>query len=257
VDNGTKSDVAALKARFGWVRWLEEPRVGSYVARNRGIAEAKGDVLAFTDSDCLPAANWIEAGVHALDALGATIVGGRVDYIDPGRPLNSYEIFEEMVFLLGNQRLLVEKRNISATANIFARREVIERVGPFDPDLTTFGDGAWTMGAVAQGEVLRYADTAVVQHPRRSSWRGVSRKARRVAGGKLVLMKKQRTPWTVFLIDVLRFSILDPRTHVMPFTRKGIGLWRKLKLLALAEAVSVACTWEKLQVHLGRRAFRG
>ncbi len=257
IDNGTKSDLAPLKSRFPRVHWLEEKRVGSYAARNRGLQEARGDVIAFTDSDCLPAPTWIEAGVRALDALGATIVGGRVDYLDPGRPLNACEIFEEMVFLLGNQRLLVERRNIAATANIFARRDAIVRVGPFDAELMTFGDGAWTMNAVAKGEILRYADGAVVQHPRRSTYRGVSRKARRVAGGKLVLMKKERTPWRVFAWDLWRYSVLDPRTHLMPFLRRGIGMGRRLELLWLAERVSLACTWEKIQVHLGRRAYRG
>lgn len=257
VDNGTASDTRPLQVRFPRVRWLREPKPGSYVARNRGLQEAHGEVIAFTDSDCLPARTWIEEGVRALAELGATLVGGRIDYIDPGRPLNAYEHFEEMFFLLGNQRLLIERHNIAASANIFTYRATIDRVGAFDPDLTTFGDGEWTKRAVAKGETLRYANRAVIEHPRRSTYSGVVRKARRVAGGKLVLMKKEQTPLSVFAIDLFRHSVLDPQIHKLAFGRTGIGPWMKLKLWAVITRVSLACTWEKIQVHLGRRAYRG
>ena len=257
VDNGTPSDLSPLLARFPDVRWLREERPGSYAARNRGIAAADGDVIAFTDSDCRPTPAWIEEGVRALEALPANLVGGRVDYLAPGRPLNTYEIIEELIFLLGNQRFLVERQNIAATANILAERGVIERVGAFDPDFTTFGDGAWTMQAVARGEVLRYADAAVVQHPRRSNWSALLGKARRVAGGKLVVMKKARQPGTAFVADLFRHSVLDPRTHLLPFRPRALAPGRRMHLLLVIEALSLACTFEKLQVHCGRWAYRG
>src|SRR5690242_4582463 len=45
---------------------LHEPVPGSYSARNRGIAESVDDLIAFTDSDCVPQRSWISAGVRAL-----------------------------------------------------------------------------------------------------------------------------------------------------------------------------------------------
>src|SRR5258708_3660856 len=41
------------------VTFLDEPNPGSYAARNRAIAVATGEILAFTDADCLPAQDWL------------------------------------------------------------------------------------------------------------------------------------------------------------------------------------------------------
>lgn len=257
IDNGTRADLRTLQARFPGVRWLSEAQPGSYVARNRGLAEARGEIVAFTDSDCRPARTWIARGVQALESSGATLVGGRVDYLDPGRPLNTCEHFEEMVFLLGKQRTLVEQRNIAATANLFTYRAVIDRVGPFDPKLTTFGDGAWTMGAVAKGETLRYADDVVVEHPRRSTPREILKKARRVSVGRLIQLKKQKAPWAARARELWRQSLLDPALHRLAFTRSGVPRQQRLKLLFAFQLVSAVCTWEKVKVLCGGRAFRG
>ena len=42
-----------------------ENKPGSYASRNKGICIAKGDILAFTDSDCIPNLYWIERAVDA------------------------------------------------------------------------------------------------------------------------------------------------------------------------------------------------
>jgi hypothetical protein len=44
---------------------LHEPGPGSYAARNRGIRESLGEIIAFTDSDCVPQRSWITAGVRS------------------------------------------------------------------------------------------------------------------------------------------------------------------------------------------------
>src|SRR5439155_15998009 len=43
-------------------------RAGPAIARNLAVAEARGEVLAFTDSDCIPEPGWLKAGVAALES---------------------------------------------------------------------------------------------------------------------------------------------------------------------------------------------
>src|SRR5690606_20439025 len=133
VDNGSEPPVrdvlAEVLARRPHVRLLEEARPGSYAARNLGISEARGDILAFTDSDCIPEARWIEEGVRALRNLpDGGLVGGRIEVFaaDPARP-RAVELYEMAVAF--DQRKNIEVRRFAVTANAFTTRGVVERIG--------------------------------------------------------------------------------------------------------------------------------
>src|SRR6188472_4377388 len=54
---------------------LRQEGSGAVAARQAGVAAARGRILAFTDSDCVPDPGWLEAGVAAFDA-GADVVQG-------------------------------------------------------------------------------------------------------------------------------------------------------------------------------------
>jgi glycosyltransferase involved in cell wall biosynthesis len=86
---------------------------GAVEARCLGVAEARADVLAFTDSDCQPAPNWLERGLAAV-AAGADVVQGRTEPTTIVRPL------ERSIWVTGEDGLY-------ATCNIFYRRKAYER----------------------------------------------------------------------------------------------------------------------------------
>lgn len=52
--------IASFSGRSTKLRTLDEPLKGSYIARNKGASLASGQVLAFTDSDCVPSPNWLQ-----------------------------------------------------------------------------------------------------------------------------------------------------------------------------------------------------
>jgi cellulose synthase/poly-beta-1,6-N-acetylglucosamine synthase-like glycosyltransferase len=60
VDDGSTDNIADVVARHPGVRLISQANAGPAAARNRGAAEARGDILLFTDDDCVPAANWLE-----------------------------------------------------------------------------------------------------------------------------------------------------------------------------------------------------
>jgi GT2 family glycosyltransferase len=64
VDDGSTDDVRASVARFPQVRLIRQPHLGPSVARNRGALEARGAIVLFTDSDCCPCPDWLEAMVR-------------------------------------------------------------------------------------------------------------------------------------------------------------------------------------------------
>jgi glycosyltransferase involved in cell wall biosynthesis len=90
---------------------------GSMAARGEGARLAKGEYLAFTDSDCEPTPLWLEAGVAALD-VGNDVVSGLTLPARPPGPL-------ERVTVAGAEGLY-------ATCNVFYRRDAFVREGGFD-----------------------------------------------------------------------------------------------------------------------------
>jgi GT2 family glycosyltransferase len=60
------------------IRLLTQARSGPATARNLGARHAHGDLVAFTDDDCLPTRQWATLLVGALEREPGALVGGRV-----------------------------------------------------------------------------------------------------------------------------------------------------------------------------------
>ena len=155
VDDGSTDGTAEIAERAG-VRLLRTDRLGPVGARNRGAAEASGDVLAFTDADCVPEPGWLSAGMACIEE-GFELVQGLVR---PARPHGPWE----RTISVGAEIGLYE------TANLFLRRSAFERVGgfekPFEIDLGVhFGEDLWlAWRARRAGARSTFCAQAVVEH---------------------------------------------------------------------------------------------
>ena len=61
VDDGSADGTAKVVRRYPGVRLISEANAGPASARNRGAREARGEILLFTDDDCVPTPNWLKA----------------------------------------------------------------------------------------------------------------------------------------------------------------------------------------------------
>lgn len=61
VDDGSTDDIAAVVACYPQARLISQQNAGPATARNRGAREARGRIILFTDDDCVPMPNWLEA----------------------------------------------------------------------------------------------------------------------------------------------------------------------------------------------------
>ena len=182
VDNGAADTLAAIVARFPRVRVLRETTVGSYAARNTGAREARGEMLAFADADCIPDPGWLAAGREALaGGPESSVVGGRVTLFWHGESPTPWELYDSLVAF--NQEVLIRTRHYGVTANLFVRKKVFAAVGPFNQALLSGGDRDWGHRAVALGCDLRYCPAAEVRHPARASLAELNAKHRRLIGG--------------------------------------------------------------------------
>jgi glycosyltransferase involved in cell wall biosynthesis len=257
VDNGAIKTVTSLKEEYPDVCWLHEPKIGSYAARNHGIAHSSGKIIAFTDADCVPDPTWLAEGIAALKNSGATIVGGRIVYLNPlGRNLNIYELIEENFFLLARQQYLIESLRVAATANLFTYKEVFFRVGYFDSELRSFGDGDWTKRATAKGEKLAYSADAVVRHPRRSTLKAITKKWVRVAGGRISQLRRTGGAPFEYITAIINDSWVDKKIHKAVWKVERLTITQRVQIFLVLEFISFRITWTKIAVLLGGKPKR-
>jgi GT2 family glycosyltransferase len=221
-------------------RVVHEPRPGSYIARNAAVAASRAPVLAFTDSDCVPGADWLKNGMAALRAHPhARITGPIKIFKEPGAAHYAFVHDLHMAFR--------QRENVAAghcvTANLLVAREVFDRVGPFDPCLSG-GDVRWGRRAHACGVPIRYVDDVEVAHPARRSLAEILRKRRRT-GGSL--------PREVTVRAFVYERIRPPFGRLRTLRRQGVGLadaWLVFSIHWIARLV------EAHELSLVRLGFR-
>jgi len=172
---------------------------GPYAARNAALREAGGEVLAFTDSDCIPAKDWIERGVAALDREGADLAAGRVRFRF-SRRRSAAELLDSITNL--DQQRSVGERGVAKTGNLFATRRVIDAIGPFT-ERRSGCDVEWTGRASGAGFALVYAPDALVEKPARGAL-ALARKQYRVGRGQMALWRAAGEPLGAVLPRVAR-----------------------------------------------------
>ncbi|MBB3188791.1 glycosyltransferase [Halomonas cerina] len=178
----------------GWclpknVRMLQERKPGAYAARNAGLKAARGQFLAFTDSDCLPQPDWLTHGIAALVADNADRVAGCIEVLSDNKKMTPTECYESLFAFDQPQNVT---RGVGVTANLLARANLFDTVGMFNEDLLSGGDIEWNRRATAMGYTIRYCQQAVVGHPARRTWSEMARKVRRTTGGKLAINPQYR-----------------------------------------------------------------
>lgn len=158
---------------------LSEAKPGSYAARNCGIRAAKGKILAFTDSDCIPLENWVEAAASLL-CNGSERVAGKIQIFGSSNKLNFAEAYDKIYAF--DQKSNAYK-GASVTANMITWAKNFDLVGLFNEKLLSGGDTEWGLRAHKQGISITYSEGVIVKHPARKSLRELLMKGRRVAGG--------------------------------------------------------------------------
>jgi hypothetical protein len=137
VDNGSTDRTAQIIADFVsqtavCVRTIFDPRPGLSRARNAGVAESRGDVIAFTDDDCYPAPDLLDRMLDVFTDKTIGFAGGRILLHDPeDYPLT---INESTTIRRFDPRTIVPSGIIQG-ANIAFRRRALAEIGGFDPEL--------------------------------------------------------------------------------------------------------------------------
>lgn len=178
-DDGTPDIVYDYPVRLAYERDVQT----SYAARNTGLRLVEGDIVAFTDADCLADPNWLDALVQPFSEPSVAGVLGRVASHEPTSLL---EEFATQADPLGKERLGGLLSMI--TANVAYRRSVLMQVGGFRSELFTGGDVdlGWRVQQLPDWQV-QFAPGALVYHKHRTTLAGLHRQYYRYGYSEIIL----------------------------------------------------------------------
>lgn len=238
VDNGSTDRTAEVIAQFARstsfpTRYVFEPIAGLARARNTGIAQAGGALVAFTDDDCYPAPDFLTETVRAFENPQIGYVGGRIRLYDPDdHPITILESEEPATF---PPRTLL-RAGVIQGANMAFRRAALAEIGGYDP---LFGSGsafpAEDIDAIARANLLgwtgAYVPDIVVfhHHGRKAAEAPRLMKSYDLGRGayhmKLLLMSGRLDWFARTQLDLLRRWRTDPSSAMTEVRGALAYLW--------------------------------
>ncbi len=226
---------------------------GPAISRNVGVTLARGRLVAFTDSDCVPSPGWLRSCVDAMTAPHVGVVQG-MTLPSPGQQQPLFNHFIETKQLDGS----------FSTSNVCYRRDALLAAGGFDPACEYWEDVDLGWRVRRLGWDVRFEETALVHHQviRLSAWQWLTHprhfynwpaKAARYPEFRRHLVLGVWVHWSHALFECFvlgvalarwrRLTLLLALPYVAAFAvrRRLSGRWPVLKLLAHFTYDCVAC----------------
>jgi glycosyltransferase involved in cell wall biosynthesis len=216
VINNDPKDTPPYTIDEGNSKLLIEGKKGSYSARNKGILESTGDIILFTDSDCIPNYNWIQGMVSGIEN-GHDRIAGNIELNYRSDKLSWPEIYEKSLAFKQEDKA---KRGVSVTANMACKRELFDKVGLFNDNLLSGGDIEWSNRASSKGFDIFFCKKSTVKHPARYNLSQLFSKRKRVIGGTFTSINNDKHQPVLMLFfqqlvpPINIFKKLKNRTHL-------------------------------------------
>jgi len=229
------------------VRILHCGAPASYAARNHGVEHARGEWLVFTDADCLPRRDWLEALLNrAQQANGAPrVLAGQVVMVGLSEEPSPWEVYD---FVKGIPQARYVTKGYATTANLAVPAQVVQHLRRFDATRYSGADADFCRRAGANGTPIEYVAGAEVEHPVRDSWNALATKTRRIKGGQLTAgSRRQRAQWWLrtFTPPVLAFGrFLTTRRAPLRYRLLAVGVQIGLWGVEMAEAMRLLVSGE-------------
>lgn len=184
-DSATKTEVRYFSQQHSLLNiacYSLNKKKGPAAARNKGVEHAKGELILFTDDDCLPQQNWIKAFSNAFNEFEKPEIAFTGETIVPHLQLPTD--YEQNIANLETAEFI--------TANCAISKKAFYKTSGFDEDfsLAWREDSDMHFKLIKAGMPVQRINTAVVIHPvRKASW-GVSLKEQKKSLFNALLYKK-------------------------------------------------------------------
>jgi len=170
VDNmSTDGTKRILQHYSSQITILQEAKRGPAAARNRGASRAQGEIVAFTDADCIVERNWLEKIVQPLKNHDIGFVGGRILARDTD---NFIAKFGEKIHD-HEQAITMYQPPYIITMNSALRLSVFQEVGLFNERLLRSEDVDLAYRIQQQGYTFVYQPAAIIYHKNETTLYGL------------------------------------------------------------------------------------
>ncbi|MDA0810909.1 MAG: glycosyltransferase [Verrucomicrobia bacterium] len=190
VDDGSTENVKAIVEKFSRVRYIKQKHAGLSAARNLGANKANGEILAYTDDDCMPDRDWLAHLALAFQRdpeLAA--VGG------PNLPPPAENVIQACVIAAPGAPTQVMLSDNDAEhipgCNLSVRRSDFEAIKGFEECYDVAGDDVdfcWRLQI--RGKRIGFAAAAFVWHYRRFTAKAYLKQQVGYGRAEALLMKR-------------------------------------------------------------------
>ncbi len=191
VDNASTDGTREEISRFP-VRLVDCARRSPGAARNAGVQAATGEIVVFTDSDCIPQDGWLAELVSPFEDPEVLITGGKIrgqaSDADLARFTEEHSLLDNAKFFDGTLCF----PPFFATANAAFRRSALLQVGGFDDTIWMGEDSDLCWRVMDLGGKLVYCPEAVVEHAHRTDLPGFYRQAQDYGASAVHVFAKHR-----------------------------------------------------------------
>ena len=251
VNDGSRDRTLEIAEGYGFCRIISQPNKGLSVARNVGAEAATGEIVAYTDSDCVADPDWLTYLVAKMEANNLTACGG------PNFPPPEDTLVPAVVAVApgGPTHVLIsdEVAEHIAGCNMAFAREALLRLGGFDPIYRAAGDDVdicWRFQDA--GYVIGFSPAAVVWHFRRNTVSAYFNQQRGYGKAEALVYAKHpfrfnllgQAKWLGRIYGDLSASLLLSRRPVIYSGVFGRGLFQTMYEPPSSLAASLPLTFE-------------
>jgi glycosyltransferase involved in cell wall biosynthesis len=217
VDDGSTDNSLAVAKKFEHedIKIFSQANKGASAARNKGLAEAKGDYIQFLDADDLLSPNKIENQVALLQGKSNSIANcATVYFLDGEAPYTKQPIHEwhhqnwadNVYFLLK----LYDGGDMVAIHAWLTPRAIIDKAGPWDENLTVDDDGEYFCRVVLSSQEIIYSQQSICYYRKYKNGRSLSN------------VKNYNANKSLLLSTTLKLEHLQKKTN-NPLVNKAIA----------------------------------
>jgi cellulose synthase/poly-beta-1,6-N-acetylglucosamine synthase-like glycosyltransferase len=175
IDDASTDRTQQIVSKYPVKMVVQKETGGAYAARNEGVDSAQGELVAFTDSDCVVDKDWLKHLAESYYDQGVAGVGGHVLPFKTDRFVGKFLSLGPQELFQSPERVELQRPSnrflccALGSGNMSFRRKVLKEVGGFAEDLPACADYEVCWRIQRAGYRLVYEPKAITYHKPRNS----------------------------------------------------------------------------------------